>query len=159
MDAALRIAFVYFFLMAALRVMGKRELSEMSAFELVTLLMIPEIFSTALSRDDYSMTNALIGVCTLFTLVFLTSLASFRFKRVEELLEGKPTILVNRGRLVERHLKRERVSPDEIFSEMHKAGVEKLEQVRWAILEPDGKIAIIRDDSEDVVRAPEKHKK
>jgi uncharacterized membrane protein YcaP (DUF421 family) len=143
MDTVLRIAFIYFFLMLAIRLMGKRELSEMSAFELVTLLLIPEIFATALSREDYSMTHAVIGAATLFTLVFITSLATFRFKRVEEIVEGKPTVLVHNGRFIERHLKRERLTPDEIFTEMHKSGIEQLEQVRWAILEMDGKIAII----------------
>ena len=97
MDTVIRIAFIYFFLMIALRVMGKRELSEMSPFELVTLLMVPEIFSTALARQDYSMTHATIGVATLFTLVFVTSLVTFRFKRVEQIIEGTPTILVHDG--------------------------------------------------------------
>ena len=60
----LRVAFVYFFLMIAFRIMGKRELSEMSPFELVTLLMVPEIFSAALSSEDYTMTEATIGVAT-----------------------------------------------------------------------------------------------
>lgn len=152
MDSVIRIAFIYFFLMVALRVMGKREMSEMSAFELVTLLMVPEIFSTALAREDYSMTHATIGVATLFTLVFITSLLTFRFKRVEEIVEGQPTILVNNGRLIERNLKRERVTAEEVFTEMHKSGVEELEEVRWAILEVDGKIAVIRAEAGDEAR-------
>lgn len=143
MDTVIRIAFIYFFLMIALRIMGKRELSEMSPFELVTLLMIPEIFSTALARQDYSMTHATIGAATLFTLVFLTSLVTFRFKRVEQIVEGTPTILVHDGRLIEQNLKRERVTAEEVFAEMHQAGLEDLSQVQWAILEVDGKIAIV----------------
>lgn len=143
MDSVLRIAFIYFFLMIALRVMGKREMSEMSPFELVTLLMVPEIFSTALAREDYSMTHATVGVATLFTLVFITSLLTFRFKRIEKLVDGEPTILVSDGKPIERNLKRERVTTDEVASEIHKAGLHDMKQVRWAILEPDGKIAII----------------
>lgn len=143
MDSVFRIAFIYFFLMMALRVMGKREMSQMSAFELVTLLMVPEIFSTALAREDYSMTHATVGVATLFTLVFITSLVTFRFKRIETMVEGQPTILVSNGKPIERNLKRERVTVDEVFAELHKAGLHELRQVRWAILEPDGKIAII----------------
>lgn len=150
MDTVLRIAFIYFFLMLAIRLMGKRELSEMSAFELVTLLLVPEIFATALSREDYSMTHAVIGAATLFTLVFITSLFTFRFKRIEEVVEGKPTVLVHNGRFIERHLKRERLTADEIFTEMHKAGIADLTQVRWAILEMDGKIAIIPADEGSV---------
>ena len=141
--AIVRIGFIYFFLMFALRVMGKREMSEMSPFELVTLLMVPEIFSAALSREEYDMTHATVGVATLLTLVFLTSLLTFRFRRLEDVVEGTPTILVNNGRLIERNLKRERVTADEVFGEMHKAGLADLSQVRWAILEVDGKISII----------------
>lgn len=146
MDTVFRIAAVYFLLMVALRVMGKRELSEMSPFELVTLLMIPEIFSPALAREDYSMTHATIGVATLFTLVFLTSALTFRFSRAERVVEGKPTVLVHDGRFLERNMQRERVTPDEVLNEMHKNGIELLGDVRWAILEVDGKIAIVPAD-------------
>lgn len=147
MDTVFRIAAVYFLLMVALRVMGKRELSEMSPFELVTLLMIPEIFSPALAREDYSMTHATIGVATLFTLVFLTSALTFRFSRAERVVEGKPTVLVHDGRFLERNMQRERVTPDEVLNEMHKNGIELLGDVRWAILEVDGKIAIVPADT------------
>jgi uncharacterized membrane protein YcaP (DUF421 family) len=157
-DTVIRITFIYFFLMVALRLMGKREMSEMSPFELVTLLMIPEIFSTALARDDYSMTHATIGVATLFTLVFVTSLLTFRFKGVEKIVEGEPTVLVHDGRLLEKRLKQERVTPEEVFTEMHKSGLETLDQVRWAILEVDGKITIIPSESGNVQRHDDKRK-
>ena len=148
MDTVLRIAFVYFTLMVALRVLGKRELSEMSPFELVTLLMIPEIFSPALAREDYSMTHATIGAATLFTLLFLTSALTFRFKGAERVVEGKPTVLVRNGQFLERNMQHERVTPDEVLTEMHKSGIEQLHEVRWAILEMDGKIAIVPSNTQ-----------
>ena len=138
-----QVAFIYFFLMIALRVMGKRELSEMSPFELVTLLMVPEIYSSTLGREQFSMTQSTIGVSTLFVLLFLTGLVTFRFKRIETIVEGEPTILVHNGRLMEKNLKRERVTADEVVGEMHKVGIADFDQVRWAILEVDGKISII----------------
>lgn len=147
MDTVLRIAYVYFVLMVALRVIGKRELSELSPFQLVTLLLIPEIFSDALARDDFSMTNATVAVATLLTLVFLTSVLTFRFPRLERVVGGEPTILVRHGKLLDRNLGRERVTPGEIFAEMHKSGLEELRQVRWAILEVDGKISVIPADA------------
>jgi uncharacterized membrane protein YcaP (DUF421 family) len=147
-DTVLRIAFVYFTLMVALRVLGKRELSEMSPFELVTLLMIPEIFSPALAREDYSMTHATIGAATLFTLLFLTSALTFRFKGAERVVEGKATVLVRNGQFLERNMQHERVTPDEVLTEMHKSGIEQIEEVRWAILEMDGKIAIVPSNTQ-----------
>lgn len=146
METVLRVGFIYVFLLAVLRVMGKRELSQLTPLELVMLLLIPEIVAQGVVREDFSITNAVIAVTTLTSLVFLTSALSYRFKWFGELLEGKPSLLVERGRLVTDEMARERVPPEEVVSEMRRAGVERLEEVRWAVLEPGGKIAIIREE-------------
>lgn len=143
METVLRVAFVYIFVWACFRVLGKRELTQMSPFELVTLLFIPQLFSRALTRQDYSMTNAVIGASTLFLLVFLTSAASYRSNRFARIVEAQPRVLVRRGQLVEAHLDRERIPARDVFSAMHKVGLERLDQVEWAILEGDGKISLI----------------
>ena len=143
METVIRVAIIYIFVLAGLRLMGKREFSQMGPMELVTLLLIPEIVSQGLIREDFSITNALIGVSTLFILVFVNSTLTHLSKRAETVIEGPPTVLAHRGELVEDAMDKERVSPDELFSEMHKAGLDRLEQVRWAILEGDGKIAIV----------------
>lgn len=138
-----RVTFVYAFLMVAFRLSGKREIGQMSPFELVTLLLIPEIFSSALNRSDESLSLAAVGVGTLCLLVFFTGLLTFRSRRAEAVLDGEPAVLVRDGKFVERNLRRERVTPEEVFSEMHLAGIERIEDVRWAILESEGKIAIV----------------
>ena len=143
METVLRVAFVYVLVWACFRVLGKRELTQMSPFELVTLLFIPQLFSRALTRQDYSMTNAVIGATTLFTLVFVTSAASYRSKRFAHIMQARPRVLVQHGVLVEESLNRERIAPEDIFSAMHKVRLEWLDEVEWAILESDGKIALI----------------
>lgn len=143
METVFRVAFVYIFVWACFRILGKRELTQMSPFELVTLLFIPQLFSRALTRQDYSMTNAVIGASTLFLLVFLTSAASYRSNRFARIVEAQPRVLVRRGQLVEAHLDRERIPARDVFSAMHKVGLERLDQVEWAILEGDGKISLI----------------
>ena len=143
LDKIWRVVFVYFFLMVAFRLAGKRELSELSPFELVTLLMIPEIYSSALNSNDNSLAHATISVATLFVLVFVTGVVTFRSRRVERLIEGEPTVLVRQGNYLEDALKRERISPEEIMGEMHKAGIADVRDVEWAILEVDGRISII----------------
>ena len=154
-DAIWRVTFVYVFLMIAFRLTGKREVGQMSPFELVTLLLIPEIFSTALNRSDDSLAFASVGVITIFLLVFFTGLLTFRSKKAESVIDGEPTILVRDGKLLERNLRRERVTPEEVFSEMHLAGIDRIEDVRWAILETEGKIAIIPVDSQQARRKKE----
>lgn len=150
MQTVLRIAFIYVFLMLALRAMGKRELSKMSAFELVMLLLIPELFSQAAVGEDYSMSNAVIATSTLLTLVLLTSVVSHLSSRAHNVISGTPTVLVRSGRYIEENMNRERIAPDELLAEMHKAGYERLEQIRWAILEDDGKISLIPVEGEDM---------
>lgn len=152
METVLRVAVIYLFVLVGLRVLGKREFGQLSPLELVTLLMIPEIVSQALTGDDYSLTNALIGVSTLFVLVFLTSVLVHRFKRLELAVSGTPTVLVSRGALLGEALDVNRVTTDELFSEMHKSGLDELKQVKWAILEPDGHIAIVPVDT--LTRSP-----
>ncbi len=150
METVFRVIFVYAFVWACLRTLGKRELSQLAPFELVMLLLIPQFFSRALTRQDYSMTNSVVAATTLFSIVFLTSIASFRFAGFRHFMQANPTVLVRQGQFLPPGLRRERITADEIVSAMHKAGIERIEDVAWAILEPDGKIAIIRAGGADV---------
>ena len=143
MEIVIRVAIIYLFLLIALRVIDKRELGEMSPMEFITLMLIPEIVTQALTDEDYSLTGGVIGICTLLSLVFITSLVSYRFKKAGDIIEGMSTLLVDHGRLIQENVDRERVSIDEIFSEMHKQGYARLQEVQWVILEPDGKLAFI----------------
>lgn len=143
METVLRVAILYLVILAGLRIIGKREFGQLSPLELITLLLVPELVSQAALRADYSLTNGLIALTTLLSLVFITSLLSHRFKRVETLVSGRPAILVANGKLLVDNLNRERVSTDEIYSEMHKSGLARLQDVKWALLETDGRIAII----------------
>jgi len=143
MEIVLRIALIYLFLMVVLRLMGKREFSQLSPFELVTLLIIPEILTESLNMGEASITSAVIGVATLLTLVFGTSLLAYRLPRFGSWTEGEPVMLVHHGYLVPSALHRERISPVEIQSELRKAGLQSLDQVKWGVLEPDGKISFV----------------
>lgn len=143
METVIRAVFAYILLWTCFRVLGKRELTRMSPFELVMIIMIPQLFSRALTRQDYSMTNAVIGSTTLFVLLFFTSALSYRVRRFGRIVEARPTVLVQRSAIIEEHLDRERIAPEDIFSAMHEVGLERLEQVEWAILESDGRISLI----------------
>lgn len=145
METVIRVIFIYLIILFGLRILGKREFGQLSPLELVSLLLIPELVSPALHLEDLSITNALIAVCTLFALVFLTSLARYMSEKIEKVISGEPSILVSHGSFIEDNLHKERVDPAEIFNEMHKAGLDELKQVKWAILETDGKISIVAE--------------
>lgn len=143
METVARVAFVYVLLMVTLRMMGKRELGRLSPFELILLMLIPELFQQALMREDFSMTNAVVAFFTLVSLVFLTSLLAHRFRRLEQALMGEPAVLASGGRFVTKSMNEERVQPEEVYSELRKAGYERLSDARIIVLEEDGKISIV----------------
>ena len=143
METVLRIFIVYIFVMLGLKMLGKREFGELAPFDLVVLLLIPDILSQSMVRNDFSITNSLVGVSTLLCLVFFTSIISYRFKPVSKAITGVPKVLVRHGSIVQHNLDRERVPPDEILDAMHQVGLYRLDQVMWAILETNGKVSII----------------
>lgn len=148
MDTVIRIIVIYIVILIGMRVIGKREFAQLSPLELVTLLLIPEIASQSMVRQDFSVTNALIGLITLFALVFINSTLMHRFRKFERTVSGKPSLLVYHGRFLEEAMNRERVTPDEVFAAMRTFGLESLEQIKWAILETDGRISIIPEKPE-----------
>lgn len=149
MEIVARVAVIYLLLMVGLRVIGKREFGQLTPFELVTLLLIPEIVTDALTGPDHSLTAAFIGVTTLLILVFVTSTLAYRFPSIGRITEGRPAILARLGDLVPETLHRERVAPDEIRLELHKYGLEDMSQVKWALLEVDGSITLVPWDPEE----------
>lgn len=156
MEIVVRIAIVFILLTFAFRGLGKRELSQLSPFELVMLLLVAEIVAPALTAGDESLTGALFGAATLLVLTFLNSVLSYRFGWFQSIAEAPPSLVIRHGQIVEDRMHRERIRPDEIFSEMHKAGIERLSQVRWGFLEPDGKMSFVRADDEDTGPPEEK---
>lgn len=157
METVVRVAIVYVAIFIGLRVLGKREFSQLSPMELITLLLIPEIVSQGILREDFSLTNALVGVATVLALVLGTSILQTRSRRLEKVISGEPTVLLHEGRLIEDHLMRERVTPDEVLGEARAAGYPTLDELQWAILEPDGRISVIaREDGRPRSQAAER---
>jgi len=142
-QTVIRVVLMYFMVWGAFRIMGKRELSRMSPLELVLLLFIPQLFSRALTRQDYSFTNALIGASTLLSLVFLSSALSYRFRGVAYVMVPKPTVLIENGRFIDQALHEERITRRDVFDAMQKSGIVDLDEVRWAVLQSDGSIAVV----------------
>jgi len=148
METVLRVILIYLFLIVGLRVIGKREFGQLSAQEFVILMIIPEMVSSALNQNDTSITNALVGTAAIFSLVFLTSTLSQRSRKFEALVSDSAAVLVHRGQPFADVMNKERVSPEEVMAEARKSGVERFDQIKWAVLESDGSIAIIPEDQD-----------
>lgn len=147
METVIRVVVIYLFLLVGMRLIGKREFGQLAPHEFVILLVIPEMVSSALNQNDHSLTNAMVGVTTILTLVFATSLLAHRFKPIQKMLEEAEAVLVHRGSLFEENLNKERVTAEEILTEARKSGVDTLAGIKWAVLEADGKIAIVPEDA------------
>ena len=143
MESVIRVAIVYLFVLFALRLLGKREFGDLSPMEFVMLMLIPDIVAQGILDEDYSLTNALVAVSTIMLLVVLTSMLTHVNRRAGLAVSPRPTVLLFDGDLYTSNLDRERVSPDEILQVARESGLETLDQVRWAILQSDGRIAIV----------------
>src|SRR5947208_8218731 len=112
MDIALRAVFLYVFVVLLLRVMGRRELSSLSAVDLVLLIVLGDAIQQGLTQDDYSITGAVVAVSTLAIMQVITSYISYRVKPFRKILKGEPFILIEGGKLLNQNLRRERITAD-----------------------------------------------
>ena len=144
MDIALRATVIFLALYLLVRLMGKRELGQMTPFELIVLVVIGDLIQQGVTQNDFSLTGAIIAVSTIAFLALLMSWASYLWPLAERLLEGEPRVIVRDGEVLTSNLRRNRLTIGEIESEMRLAGIARMADVAWAILEPRGKISFIQ---------------
>jgi uncharacterized membrane protein YcaP (DUF421 family) len=144
MDIVLRAVFLYAFVVFVMRVMGRRELSSMTPFDLILLIIVGDAIQQGLTQDDYSVTGAVLAIGTIASLQVFTSYVSFKSRWARRLFEGDPVVLVDRGKPVERNMKRERMTLDEVLAEARQSEIASLDDVEWAILEVNGTISFIK---------------
>jgi uncharacterized membrane protein YcaP (DUF421 family) len=143
MDLVLRAVAVFVFIFLLTRIIGKRELSSLEPFDLILLIVLGDAVQQGLTQDDYSVTGAIIAVSTLALLQVFTSYLSFRVPFIRPVLEGEPTIIVQDGKPIERNLKRERLTVEEVAGEARQQQIASLDDVQWAVLETNGSISFI----------------
>jgi uncharacterized membrane protein YcaP (DUF421 family) len=144
MDAVLRGVAVYVVLLLLFRLTGKRALSQVTTFDFVVLLVVGEATQQALLGEDFSITQAALVIATLLALDRGSDYLSFRSVRFRRLTESAPLVLVENGRPLEDVLRREHLTVDDVMTAgREKHGLERLDQVEWAVLETSGGISVI----------------
>jgi uncharacterized membrane protein YcaP (DUF421 family) len=146
MDLVIRAVVLYVFVIVLMRVVGRRELSSLSPVDLVLLIVLGDAMQQGLTQDDYSVTGTVTVLTSIAVLQVVTSYLGYRSKRVKKLLEGEPIVLIEDGRLIERNLKRERLRPEDVAEEMRIEGIGSFAEVRWGILESNGKFSFVKND-------------
>lgn len=154
MEIVLRAAIVFVFLAVLVRAMGKRELSEISAFELLVLVIIGDIVQQGITQEDMSITGAMLAAGTIGLLAVASSYISFRFPRTRGALEGRPVIVLRNGRFDDEILRIERMTRDEVEEAARQRGIVDLRHVRVGILEADGRFSFLTDDADGEENEP-----
>ena len=143
MDLVIRATVVFFFIFLVTRIAGRRELSELEPFDLILLVVLGDLVQQGITQSDESVTGTLIVICTITLLSVAVSWVSFRSGKVRLVTEGEPIILVQDGEIIERNLRRERLTHGDIEEEARQQQIASLASVRWAILEREGSISFI----------------
>ena len=142
-EKVLRAGAVYAFLLMAFRLCGKRQLGQLTAFDLVVLLLISNVLQNAMIGSDNSLAGGIIGAVTILALNSAVAYVTFRFKRLDRVVEHSPTVLVRHGRIIRDNLRRERLGPRDLRAALRHHGVISLRDIRYAFLEEDGRVSVV----------------
>ena len=143
MDLVIRAAVGFVFLLVLTRAVGRRELSSLEPFDLILLIVIGDLLQQGITQNDYSVTGLLLVGSTIALLTVAVSYASFRFPRIRPLIDGEPVIVVQDGKPIDRNLRRNRITLEELAASARVEGIARIADVQWAVLETSGKISFI----------------
>jgi uncharacterized membrane protein YcaP (DUF421 family) len=143
MDIVLRCAFIFVVLFVLMRAIGRRELSQLQPFDILLLVVLGDLITQGVLQSDLSVTGSLLAVGTFSLLSVAVSYVSFRFARMRPILDGEPLVLVEDGRVIDKNLRRERLTIEDLHAEARHQGIERLSDVKWAVLETTGRISFI----------------
>ncbi|MCE5175489.1 MAG: YetF domain-containing protein [Bacteroidales bacterium] len=134
---------VYIFIIVAIRLFGKKELAQLSVVDLVFILLISNSVQNAMVGPDATLLGGLVAATTLFLVNYLLKYIQYRFPRFGKVVEGDTIMLVYEGKMIESHMKKAKITEDELMEAVREHGVSSIEEVNLAIMEVDGAISIL----------------
>jgi uncharacterized membrane protein YcaP (DUF421 family) len=146
MDLVIRAAVVYCLILVFTRAMGRRELAQMQPFDLIMLVVMGDLIQQGVMQNDLSVTGIVIVLSTLAVMQVGVSYLAYRFRAIRPVLEGQPVVVVQDGKPIERNMRRERITIDDIAEQARLNNIGSLDDVRWAVLETSGQISFIKRD-------------
>jgi uncharacterized membrane protein YcaP (DUF421 family) len=142
-ERAIRAVAVYVFLLVAIRIFGRRELGQLTAFDIIVLLTLSNILQNSMIGNDNSVTGGMIGAGVLLSANLILAFVVSRRPRVERIVEGEPRILIHDGVIRRDQMRKEQLTEQDLLSAVHREGIERIEDVHLAISEPNGMISVI----------------
>jgi uncharacterized membrane protein YcaP (DUF421 family) len=143
-DIVIRAAVAYAFIIFLLRIIGRRELSTLAPSDLVLLVVMGDLVQNGVTQSDQSVTGVFLALSTFAILTVAVSVVTFKSRRVQTLVEGAPLILVQDGKPVEKNLRSERLNIDDIAEQARGQGIERLDEIKWCVLESSGTMSFIK---------------
>src|SRR5687768_4585837 len=139
-----RATVLFLFVFLVTRLIGRRELASLEPFDLILLVVVGDLIQQGITQSDMSFTGAVLATGTFAVMVLAVSYVGFRFRGLQPLLDPQPLIVVQDGDVIESNLRKERMTVDELLAEARQQQLSSLEDVRWAVLESNGKISFIK---------------
>ena len=153
---AVRTAVIYCLVLLGVRLSGKREVGQMTPFDLTLLLLLSNAVQNAMTGPDTSLTGGAVAAATLLILNYLIAEMSGMNRGFRRLVQGEPSLLVHNGKVVQAHMAREHVSMDELERALREHGIAGVQEVALAVLEVDGSISCLKYDDVDPKALPHK---
>ena len=145
-----RSVFFYFVIVLVYKIMGKREIGELSIIDLIISLFIAELVAISIENYKDTLLLSLLPIFILVTLQIVSSKLSFSDKKTRDLLDGKPSVIIKRGKVNFPEMKRIRYNIDDLLCQLRGASIKSIQDVDYAILEANGNLSIFRKDKEDI---------
>lgn len=144
MDIVIRAAVAFLVILLLTRIVGRRELNTLEPFDLILLVTVGDLVQQGVTQNDFSVTGLVLAVGTIAALTVLFSYLPWRFQVLRPVLEGEPVILIEDGNVIEKNLRRHRLTKQEVAAEARCQQIDSFDKVRWAVLETSGKISFIK---------------
>lgn len=146
LEILLRTSAIYLLILIGVRLSGKREVGQMTPFDLTLLLLLANAVQNAMTGPDTSLAGGAVAAVTLLVLNFVVADFAGLNRRFRKFVQGEPTLLIHNGRLIPAHLAREHITVDEVMRALREHGISRLEDVSLAVLEVDGSVSCLKYD-------------
>ncbi|WLD92215.1 DUF421 domain-containing protein [Alkalihalobacillus sp. AL-G] len=144
-----RTIFIYFLIIIVFRLMGKREIGQLSIIDFVVSIMIAELAVISIENPEKPMLQSLLGIGALLTVQIIFAYISLKSDKLREIIDGKPSVIIDRGKIDEKEMKKQRYNFDDLLIQLRENGVSKVSDVEFAILEPSGKLSVMEKKEEE----------
>jgi uncharacterized membrane protein YcaP (DUF421 family) len=156
-EIVLRTAIIYIVVLVGIRLTGKREVGQMTPFDLALLLLISNAVQNAMTGSNTTLVGGIVAAVTLLLMNTAVTQLVWRNRKARKIIEGTPTLLIRHGKIIEEHLAKEKVSADSLTQALREHGIAAISDVSIAVLEIDGSISVLKNDEVPSAAPPHRH--